>query len=267
MMKIISALVLLLLTFSAAAKPMRIISLNPCLDAILVKVATPQQIAALSPYARKPQSTALPLGLALQFATTRGTADDIILRSSDLVLGSIYETPQVRRALKKYDIPLELYDIANSVDENYGQIRSIAALTGNPHLGAALIANIERALEASAAPPSARKIKTLVYRSEGLVLGTGTLTAELLDRTGFANASESYGIKAFGILPLEKLVLRPPELLLRARHQGSRSRLLYHPILNKAQIPARDFSARSLNCGGPSIIDAASALAKIRRSL
>jgi iron complex transport system substrate-binding protein len=267
MMRIFSALVLMLLTFSAAAKPMRIISLNPCLDAILLKVAMPSQIAALSPYARKPQSTALPVNVARQYATTRGTVDDIILRGSDLVLGSIYETPQLRSALKKYAIPFELYDIANSVDENFAQIRAISALTGNPHLGETLIAEIQRALTASASPASARKTNTLVYRSEGLVLGTGTLTAELLDRTGFANASEAYGIKAFGVLPLEKLVRAPPELLLRAGYVNGRSRILYHPIVARAKIPARDFPARSLNCGGPSIIDAVQALAKIRRSL
>jgi iron complex transport system substrate-binding protein len=267
MIKIVSALGVALLSVSAVAKPMRIISLNPCLDAILVRVAEPSQIAALSSYSRDPQATSLALSIAQRFASTRGTADDVILRKSDLVLGSVYETPQLRAALKKYAIPLDLYDIANSVDENFAQIRAIALKTGNPHLGAALIADIQHALDVNAAPASRKKINTLVYRSEGLVLGAGTLTADLLMHTGFHNASETYGIKAFGILPLEKLVRNPPELLLRASNSERRGRLLYHPILNRGKITMRDFPARSLNCGGPSIIDAVQALAKIRDTL
>jgi iron complex transport system substrate-binding protein len=267
MIKQLSALFLLLLSVSAVGKPMRIVSLNPCIDAILLEVAEPSQIAALSFYSSDPAATSISITRAAAFKIARGTAEDTILLKPDLVFGSIYETPQLRSVLLKYHIPITLYDITNTLSSSFEQIRDIAAKVGRPQKGAELIQKIEASLRATKAPASRPKIASLIYRSEGLVLGSGTLTEALLTHTGFQNTSKTYGIAAYGTLPLEKLVRSPPALLLRATDATANSRILSHPILAKMKIAMRDIPARQLNCAGPSIIEATQTLARVRKSL
>jgi iron complex transport system substrate-binding protein len=266
MMKCLFVLVFLL-PVSAMGKPMRIVSLNPCVDAILLEVAEPNQIIALSFYSHDPAATSLSITRAARFKSARGTAEDTILLKPDLVLGSIYETSQLRSALLKYHIPMALYDVANTIPDSFAQIRDIAAKVGHPQKGAQLIHKIEASLRATKAPDDSPKIASLIYRSEGLVLGSGTLTEALLAHTGFQNMSKAYGIAAYGTLALEKLVRSPPALLLRATDAPGNSRILSHPILTKMKIPMRDIPARMLNCAGPSIIDATRTLAQVRKSL
>ncbi len=268
-MKKFTALMTLMLWMSAPAahsQPQRIVSLNPCLDALLVELAEPQQIAALSHYSSAASATSIPLALAARFPQTAGTAEDIILRQPDLVLGSIYETPQLQAALARYHIPFRAFDIANTVEASIAQINAIAARTGHPEKAEALTGRIRAALDAPGQPRA--PLDAVMYGSGGLVLGTGTLTADLMARAGLRNVSAAYGIQAWGQLPLEKLVRQPPAVLIRAVPDGGRAdRLLSHPILAHLPGPQRTFPASTLNCGGPSIIPAMHALARIRRSL
>src|SRR3546814_10330346 len=70
----------------AAAAPARVVSLNPCVDSILMHVADPGQIAAISHYSHDPKATSIPLGQARRFRATYGTAEEVIALRTDLVI-------------------------------------------------------------------------------------------------------------------------------------------------------------------------------------
>src|SRR3546814_11450986 len=71
---------------AAAAKPQRIVSLNPCVDAVLMRIADPGQIAAISQYSLDPQATSIPIEQASHFAATSGTAEEVLAKRPDLVI-------------------------------------------------------------------------------------------------------------------------------------------------------------------------------------
>jgi iron complex transport system substrate-binding protein len=259
--------VVLCISASALSAPARIVSLNPCTDAILVEIARPEQIAALSFYSFDPASSSIPITVAQKFHLSTGTAENILRLKPDLVIGSSYTPQQTSSALARFGIRYVAFDQPDTIAGSQKQIADMGILTGQPEKAAALNRKISQATMPSTSPD----VKALVYRSEGLVLGHGTLTADLMARAGLQNMSADYGIGAWGVLPLEKIVRHPPPVLLRAEiSAGERARgerRLTHPVL--AHLPMRQFvlNARLINCGGPSIIPAMQRLHQVRRSV
>ena len=106
----------------------RIVSLNPCLDAILVEVAAPQQILALSHYSHDPSASSIPQSLARKYPITGGTAEEVFALQPDLVLASSFIAPATKRALERLDLRVETFGGVGSFDESIAQIEQIAAL-------------------------------------------------------------------------------------------------------------------------------------------
>jgi iron complex transport system substrate-binding protein len=257
------------LSSPAIAFPHRIVSLNPCTDAILVEIARPDQIAALSFYSFDPASSSIPLATARKYKSGRGTAEDILRLKPDLVIGSNYTPIQTRMAVRKFGIAYAGFQAPATIAASKAQITEIAALIGATAKASAL----NRAIDAAVATPPPPAVDALVYRDAGLVLGTGSLTADIMAHTGFRNISSHYGIADWGVLPLEKLVRRPPPVLLHAAFSGADrargERMLTHPVLRHmaAATQFRTLPSGLLNCGGPLIIPAASKLRQIRASV
>jgi iron complex transport system substrate-binding protein len=252
-----------------AAAPRRIVSLNPCTDAILVEIALPQQIAALSFYSFDPSSSSIAQQTAQKYASSRGTAEDILRLAPDLVIGSSYTPVQTQLALKRFGIRYAGFEAPDSVAASQKQIVDLGKL-----IGASKKARIlNQQIDAAFAPVPPVAIEALVYRDGGLVLGTGSLTADIMRRTGFHNISTKYGIADWGVLPLEKLVRQPPAVLLHADiNAGDRARgerMLTHPVLRhlSARTQFRTLPSRVLNCGGPSIMPTARLLRQLRSSV
>src|SRR3546814_17598741 len=78
---------------AAAAKPQRIVSLNPCVDAVLMRIADPGQIAAISQYSLDPQATSIPIEQARHLAATSGTAEEVLAKRPDLVIAGPHVAP------------------------------------------------------------------------------------------------------------------------------------------------------------------------------
>lgn len=260
---------------SAAAErpaPRRIVSLNPCLDAILLEVADPGQIAALSHYSRDPAEFPS-VEQARRFPVTHETAEEILLLEPDLVLTSIHSAPATRRALARMNIPVAQFGVPATITEDLRQIREIAARVGQPARGEALVRRIEAALASLAPPPGAEPVPTLILQPGGLSPGNGTLQDDLLARAGLSNVSARYGVAFWGVVRLEQLVLDPPRLLLsggtgEAALSGG-DRILSHPVLRRLEgrMATSPYPRRLLYCGGPTLVEAARYLREARRSL
>ncbi len=254
------------------AYPKRIVSINPCADALLVQLADKRQIASVSRYSHDKRASSIPLALALQFPATSGTAEEILAMRPDLVVAGSHVAIPTARALKRLGIPLIKLSIPQSVAESQQQISELAEIVDRPQRGVRLNKKISAAL-VRAKPADDENIPALIWRSGGLVPGDGTLPDELLRRTGFENVSKSYGLKRWDILPLEHLVARPPRLLFsnggEVKDEGQGDRMLSHPILKRLshRITISDYPARLMHCAGPTLIDAVTTLSAARRKL
>ncbi|TCS17460.1 ABC transporter substrate-binding protein [Caulobacter sp. BK020] len=250
----------------------RVVSLNPCLDAVLVNVADRGQVAALSHYARDPQQSSI-ARIALDYPITYESAEEVIALRPDVVLTAAHSSPATRAALKRLGIRTELFKVPNSWVENQEQIRRIAAAVGHAERGEALIARVEAAMARGAPRPSARPITALVFQPNGFAAGHGTLVDEMMRRAGFVNVARRYGLKKWGNVSLERLLDDPPEVLLAGQAAPNAptfaEKILSHPAL--ASISSRMtravFPERLLYCGGPSLVDTAAALAAARRQV
>jgi iron complex transport system substrate-binding protein len=258
------ALVLAGASAPAWAVPPRIVSLNPCSDAILVEVADPAQIRALSAYSRDPASASLMPGVAARFASTHGTIEEVIALHPDVVIDGAFVAPATAAAYRRLGLRLATIGTQRSVADAIRDVRQLAALAGHRDRGEALVWRIEAALAAAAPPAGHPPVEAVLWEWGGIVAGSGTLTGELLERTGFANLPARQGYRQADNYPIERLIAHPPRLLLTVGDD----RMLHHPALAALSHTLRaDFPAGLLYCGGPTIIRAAQRLAALRKAL
>ncbi|MDT0508680.1 ABC transporter substrate-binding protein [Novosphingobium sp. MMS21-SN21R] len=248
------------------------VSLNPCTDAILAEVADPAQILAISHYSRDPRSSSMDAAAAARLPSTRGTVEEVLSLRPDIVLGSTFTDPATTSAYHRLGLRFEALGMTATVEDSRAQIRQIAALTGHPERGEALVARIDEALKATAPPQGAKPIQAVVWQSGGMVPGDGTLIADLLRRTGFTNFAAARGLGQADYLPLEKMLADPPALILVAGQTAETGRgddrVLSHPALKALTTTKRaPLNPRLLYCGGPTVIAAAQRLAEVRMNL
>ena len=254
---------------SASPAPQRVVSLNPCLDGILVEVADPGQIAALSHYSRDPAQSAI-AAAARRYPFTWGSAEEVVALRPDLVLTSGMGAMALTGVLPSLQVRQASFTVPQTVEESLAQVRRVAILVGHPDRGEALAARIQAALAAAAPKPGEPRLGALIYEYHGLASGPGTLVDALMRRAGFDNLAPAYGLKRTGDVPLEQLVANPPRVLLAGRLTPGEpvwaDRVLSHPALAALapRMRRETFPETLMFCGGPSIIPAVTALARAR---
>lgn len=251
-----------------AAGP-RIATINPCVDAVLTRVADADQIVGISHYSQDPRATSMPLDVARRFHATSGTAEEIVVLQPDLVMSGPHVSPATALALERLGTRIVKYPVPENIEQSLEQVRAIAQAAGHPERGEHLAAQIADAL-ARARPDDGEAITALIWQGGGMVPGVGTLADELLRATGFRNMSADYGLQQWDVLPLEYLLANPPRLVLSVgRDEARGDRMMSHPAIAKLpdEVAFRAFPFRLIGCAGPGLIEAAARLAAIRREL
>lgn len=246
-----------------------IVSLNPCSDAVLAQVSAPGQLLAISHYSRDPASSSMDLDEARRFRAVSGSVEEVAALAPDVVVTGAYLDPASAQALRDLGIRVVALPIPADIAESEAQVRSLAALTGNRAAGEAMIGRIEQALARYAPPAGTEATPALVWESGGIVAGDGTLIADLMSRTGFANAAAARGLSQADFLPLERVLADPPRVIFAVGDaRAEADRMLRHPAL--AQLPGMTRASLDpalLWCGGPTIPRALARLAQVRGEL
>ncbi len=261
--------VLLALLLGGCAKPPGagvgggIVSTNPCVDSVLVRILPPSRIAAISHYSQDPSATSIPIAVARRFRGIAGTAEEVIALHPDLVIASTYTPPATQAAYARAGLKTLLVGIPDSIAESQAQVTQIADAVGAPMGGARINADIDRAVarwgRKDRTSPSA-----LLYISGDLATGGSTLLNDMMTRVGFRNAAASYGLTHTGTLSAETIVTQPPAIVI-APERASRGTALRHRLLPTT--PQAVFPRVLINCGGPTIPPALERLAAIRAGL
>ena len=239
------------------------VSLNPCTDAILVEVAAPEQILALSHYSRDPSASSMDVEVARSFGVTGGTAEEVFALEPEVVLASTFIQPATKAALEGLGLEVEAFGIASDPQASFAQIERIAALAGQPERGRALIERIELTLKEAAAEIDQAPVRALLWQPGQIVPGEGTLIADLMQNAGLDNEAQRRGLTQADYVSLEEIALNPPEVLLVAGDSAGQS----HPVLKQfPQMRAEAFDTNMLYCGGPTIIRAVERLREVRQS-
>ncbi|WP_267382106.1 MULTISPECIES: ABC transporter substrate-binding protein [unclassified Sphingomonas] len=246
----------------AGAVPMRIVSTNPCADAVLMRLVPPARIAAISHYSQEPSATSIPVALARRFRGTEGTAEEVIALHPDLVITSSFTPMATKAAYARAGLHTLVLNFAPSIADSEAQVMQIAEATGTRAAGRALNAEIDRTVASVARHD--RRPTALLYISGELATGPGTLLDDMMTHAGFANAATRHGLTHTGRLSGEALVMDPPAIII-APDGPSRGAAMRRALLKDTRHAwfARDL----INCGGPVIVPALRRLAAIRATL
>lgn len=252
------------------AEPKRIVSMNLCLDSVLVELVPHEHILALSQYSRDPWRSTI-ADLAAKMPYTNETAEEVVALRPDLVLASRHSAIATRNALKRVGVRFELFDVPQSIDESTDQIRRLATLLHREAEGEALIGRIQNAIDRAKPAPTERTLTAAIYQPGGLSTGANTVTGQLMHIAGLDNVAARYGVKSYRPLSLELLISEPPDVLLVGDTTFGApthaERLVHHRALQALQyrMSLEPFPARLIYCAGPAMIDALDALTAARR--
>lgn len=237
-----------------------VVSLNPCADAILAEIAEPGQLLAISHYSQDPDASSMPADKAMRYASTGGTAEEVLALAPDIVVADVFIQPATRRALEQAGITVETVGIAGSLEDSLAQIEALGVATGNAR-------QAERLAQEIAASWAAHRwigepVSALLWQQGGLVGGEGSLAHALLQQAGFENISAARGLGQGDYLPLERVLADPPQVVITAGDE----RAFGHPAIRQAPgMVQHDLDPSLLYCGGPTIPRALERLAEIRR--
>jgi len=190
-----------------ADKP-RAVSLDYCSDQYLLKLADPAQILAVSRGATGDYSYMRKSAAA--YARIRASTEEALTLAPDLVLRQWGGGANAERAFARFGAKVVTLGFASNFDDIRNNIRQTAQALEQQQRGAALIAELDAALNALArrTPPNT---KTLYVTPGGVTAGAGTMIDAILTAAGVQNlaADQSY----WPALPAETLIQNPPELI------------------------------------------------------
>ena len=248
------------------AQPARtggIVSTNPCADQLLLALAPPDRVAAISHYSQEAAATSIPLDLARRFRGTAGTAEEVVALKPDLVLASSFTPASTLRAYQKLGLNVLLLDSPTTIAASRDQIRQVAAALGTQAAGERLIARIDAAV-AAAVPKDAGRPTALLFIADNFANGGPTLLTEMLGLAGFATPAAAMS----RAVPIEEIMRQPPAVILTPDPDG-RTATLRRRVLARAGLPVAEasFPRTLVNCGGPTIIPAMQRLAAVRAGM
>jgi iron complex transport system substrate-binding protein len=236
---------------AGGAERPRVASLDYCADQYVLALADRDQIAAIATGPGDAHSALRERAAGLH--RVRDSAEDVLALAPDLIVRSF--GGGVRAQAFYARTGLEVHDLGfpRSFDDIQGIIARTGAALGQEARAAALIADMRADLDVAGAPGVRARV---LYLTPGAVTsGSGTLIHAMIEAAGLENAAASRGATGWVSLPLEALVLDPPELIITgffdqpdiAADQWSLTR---HPVLTDllARTPVIHLDGALIGC-------------------
>ena len=254
---------------AVAAPPERVVSMNLCTDQLAMLLAAPGQLVSVSHMALDPLSSAM-VDEAQGYPINRGGAEQIYLMRPDLVLAGTYTSRAAVDLLRGLGVTVVEFPPVDTLADVTLQMRQIGAALGRPAQAEAMAQAFEAELaqmHLSGDPATAA-----MYYPNGYTSGAGTLSNEILEITGFRNIGAEAGLTGGGILPLERLVMAAPDVIVTSTPYPGASRseeILAHPALAAIRRDAARAKVSDADwvCGTPVLLNAIRTMAEARRSL
>lgn len=272
MRRFAAAVLLVIATQAAAApahdKPMRIMSLKICTDALLMDLVPPSRIASVTFLARE-RAALKWWPQAARIAINHNSAEEILAAHPDLIVTDTFTAPAMRPILAKSGARVVEVPPAETFDQIRADIRQVAAAVGEPARGAALIARMDADLAQLKAHRPTHPISVAAWGGGGYVPGQGGLFGTVLAAVGARNIEQG----AFAYYDVETLMAKNPDALVYGETYAGTVSLRddqnLHPALMRRYAKRRVGYDTLYGCGLPETAKSAlalqAALAKIPR--
>lgn len=248
--------------------PARVVSVNLCTDQLAMMLAAPGQLVSVSHIARDPLVSAM-AEEARALPVNHGRAEEINALRPDLVLAMAWSSPVTLSMLERLGVPVLRMPPASDFEGIRANILLVGEAMGRAAEARDLVASFDAGLDALRPPGGTAPLRTAVLSANSFTSGAGSLTARLLEAAGMINIATEAGMTAGGHLPLERLVMAAPDLVLLAELYPGASRaeeILTHPALAALDGKTRRGAMHGADwtCGTPHVLGALSSLAALR---
>ena len=215
----------------AAAPPRRVVSQAVGTDELLLDLAAPGQIAALSNLGRDARYSPV-ASQAQSYPTLKDSdAESVLVFHPDLVLAASYTRPETLALLRRAGVRLLVLDHFDSLEDVYADLRLLGHALGRDAQAEALIAQSRARVAALAKRlQGVRPVRVLAASIYPFTAGSGTTFQDLCDHAGAINVAAVAGLKGHQPTPSERLLAWNPEVLVADDEPDILARL--------AQIPA-----------------------------
>lgn len=216
-------LLLLLGAALLAAPPQRVVSQTVGTDELLLALADPSQIAALSHLAKDPTFSPVAAEAARHACLSTGDAESILKFRPDLVLLASYTRAETKALLQRTGVRLLILEKFDSLDDLYANARTIASALGHPDRAeAAIRAWRQRVAALQKQLAGVRPVRVLPASTFPFTAGAGTTFQDVCEHAGALNVAAEAGLKGHQPTPTEKLLTWNAEVLVASGEEGSR---------------------------------------------
>lgn len=256
----------------------RILSINLCADQLIMLLAEPQQILALSSLSREASGSYFHQK-AKHYPQAEPLAEDILPLAPDIVLTGPYTSRYTLSLLDELGIRVESLSIANSIEAMLNNVVLVGSLLNQQERANTIR---EQALSrqeyirqrvSELEKESTRVPRAVVYDANGYTVGDETLRGEAMKLAGWHNVALDKGIASYGVIALEELIRMKPDALIESPYSAetySRGQwLTHHPALRSAGLDPLIIKIPSSQtiCAGPWTLDVIEKLLDARSGL
>ena len=198
------------------AAPVRIVSQTVGTDEMLLALADPGQIAALSKLARNPEFSAVSAE-AERYPSLEpgGDAESVLKYRPTLVLCSNYSQAELVAQLRRAGVRVLVFDEYISIDAAFANLRRLGREVGAETRAEALIAGCrERMARLDRSLRGATPVRVIAPSIYGLIPGANTTFQDMCDHAGAVNLASTMGhLRGHAPPPDEQMLIWPIDRL------------------------------------------------------
>ena len=238
-----------------------VMSLDFCADQYVLAFAERRDIVAVSFEAGAENSVFA--GRAKGLPITNGSLEDVLMKKPDLVVRTWRGSMAGDAIAARLDIGTFQPPYAMTQEDNLQNLVRAAQAIGGLAKAEALVARYHERWDALKAQPKS-KLKAVYMTPSGYTAGVGTFVDDIITLAGFETVAADAGMHGWVPLPLEKMVMSPPDVVIGSffdegkvhisHWSGGRHGAYKHMI---DDLPTIMVPSSYLSCSGAFFVDAA----------
>lgn len=202
--------------------PLRVVSQTVGTDELLLALADPSQIAALSHLAKDPAYSPVAMEAKKYPTLQTSDAESILKFHPDLVLIASYTRAETKALLQRAGVKLLSLDHFENLDDLFANTRAIGLALGHPDRAETVIHDWKlRVATLQAKLKGVRPVRVLAASTYPFTAGADTTFQDVCDHAGALNVAAEAGLRGHQPTPTEKLLTWNIEALVASGEDGS----------------------------------------------
>lgn len=205
-------------SLTVSSPPRAIVSLTLTSDEILFDLVPPARLKAIEAFAADPGISNIADKAQSVALKVTGEKETILSLQPDLVFVADWTEPGLVQALRDAQVPVFVVRSPSTFADLTAAVTQIAALVGEADKGKALLAAVDRRLQAVAGRVQGlapgKRVSVLSYSFWGSTYAKGTSFDALVEKAGLINAATQAGLSGWPQLSKETLLELDPDLIL-----------------------------------------------------